>query len=280
MFKHFLITRFNLRKDSWMYDKEKTVVLTDEWHDNRFKLFTQYCFESVNSQTNQNFEWLVFFDTTTPKKYRDYISSLEQEMKNFKPLFVDGMEQFLPSIHSYIANYKEEYLITSRIDNDDCINKLYINEVQKRFNNQNFMAIDFIDGYTLQIQPNVKLAKRLDQYNPFISLIEKNTNPKSVWNVRHSHWKKEKNIIQIKGLRLWTSIIHHENKINSFIGFGTINLNQFFQNFSIKEEQVQYIKANIIPKNQWKLLSLKNVYKSYTNLYYKNIKKHLGIYKN
>ena len=67
------------------------------------------------------------------------------------------------------------------MDNDDLISKFYIEKVQKRFNNQDFMALDFIDNYTIQIQPTIKIGKRLDQFNPFISLIEKNINPKTVW---------------------------------------------------------------------------------------------------
>ena len=42
MFKHFLITRFNLRKDDWTTNKKKIAVLTEEWHKNRFNLFTNY----------------------------------------------------------------------------------------------------------------------------------------------------------------------------------------------------------------------------------------------
>ena len=173
MFKHFLITRFNLRKSDWTTSKKNKAVLTDEWHKNRFELFNDFCFHSVASQTNKNFEWLVFFDITTPKKYKKVIADLKTKMENFTPLFIDGMDLFLPSIQEYVANVKEDYIITSRMDNDDCIGKYYIEEIQKRFNKQQFTAIDFIDGYTIQTHPTIKIGKRFDQYNPFISLIEK-----------------------------------------------------------------------------------------------------------
>ncbi len=61
MFQHFLITRFNLRKETWTTNKQNVAVLTEEWHENRFKLFKDYCFTSVAAQTNKNFVWLVFF---------------------------------------------------------------------------------------------------------------------------------------------------------------------------------------------------------------------------
>ena len=279
MYKHYLITRFNLRKSDWISDKKNVEVLTDEWHHNRFNLFIDFCFSSVKAQTNTNFEWLVFFDETTTDKYRVIIASLEEQMPNFTPVFVNGMDQFLPTINTIINTCKEEFIITSRIDNDDCLSKFYIDEIQKRFNKQNYMAFDFINGYTIQIQPDIKVAKRLDQFNPFITLIEKNDNPKSVWSVRHSHWKREKNITQIKNVKIWASVIHQENKINGFGGFGHVDVNAFLDEFIIAKHEAKKIKENVIPKNKWKYLSLKNAYRSYSNLYFKNLKKNLGVYK-
>ena len=61
MFKHFLITRFNLIKADWNTNKKDKAVLTEEWHENRFKLFLNYCYPSVAAQQNKNFTWLVFF---------------------------------------------------------------------------------------------------------------------------------------------------------------------------------------------------------------------------
>ncbi len=279
MFKHFIITRFNLKQEGWNTNKNNKAILTEEWHKNRFKLFTDFCFSSVASQTNKNFEWLVFFDTNTPKKYKDIIISLELKMSNFIPVFVDDMSYFLPSIKSYIAKNNEKYIITSRLDNDDCISKFYVEEIQKRFNNQDFMALDFVDGYTIQTQPNVKIGKRFDQYNPFISLIEKNNNPKSVWFLRHSHWKREKNIEQIRGVRTWASIIHQENKVNEFFGYGDVNFDKFFNDFEIGKQQKEELLKNVIPYSKWKYQSIKNANASYWNYTFKNIKKKLGVYK-
>lgn len=279
MFKHYLITRFNLRKTDWSVDKQNVAVLTDQWHDNRFKIFNDFCFHSVKHQTNTNFEWLVFFDETTAPKYRAIIANLKEQMPNFVPIFVDGMDAFLPTIQSILSQCNEDYIITSRIDNDDCLSIHYIEEVQKRFNKQDYRALDFIDGYTIQITPDVKVAKRLDQFNPFISLIERNNNPKSVWNVRHSHWKREKRITQVKNLNIWASVIHQENKVNGFGGFGHVDLEEFFQEFHLPSNQKNYIIQHNIPVKKWRMLSLKNAYRSYTNLFWKNIKRRLGVYK-
>tara|TARA_R110002049_G_scaffold45594_1_gene132888 strand:- start:21540 stop:22385 length:846 start_codon:yes stop_codon:yes gene_type:complete len=279
MFKHFLITRFNLRQPDWKSTKNNVPVLTDKWHENRFELFIKYCFHSIAEQTNKNFEWLVFFDTTTPEKYKIVISELEAKLVNFKPIFVDGMEQFLPGIKSYVSNFNQDYIITSRIDNDDCISKDYIDAVQKQFNKQKFTAIDFIDGYTIQTSPDIKIGKRFDQYNPFISLIEKNDAPKTVWAIRHSHWKREKNIVQIRNHRTWTAVIHQENKINAFVGYGEVELSEFFKDFIIDPSEEAKLKEEAIPFTEWRKQSIGNSISSYWNFTFKNIKKKLGVYK-
>jgi len=279
MFKHFLITRFNLRQPDWKTSKKKVAVLTEEWHENRFELFIKYCFHSIASQTNKNFEWLVFFDTTTPEKYKNIISELEAKLTNFKPVFVDGMEQFLPGIQSYVSNYDQDYIITSRIDNDDCLSKFYIDSVQKQFNKQDFTAIDFIDGYTIQTSPNIKIGKRFDQYNPFISLIEKNETPKTVWAIRHSHWKREKNVVQIRDKKVWASVIHQENKVNEFEGYGDVKITDFLDDFIIDSAEAAELIKDVIPLSNWRLQSTGNFIASYWNYTFKNIKKSLGVYR-
>jgi len=279
MFKHFLITRFNLRKSDWNTNKNNKAILTEEWHKNRFQLFTDFCFPSVASQTNSNFKWIVFFDITTPDEYKKVVSALQQEMDNFIPIFINGMDQFLPSIKSYINDFNEEYIISSSLDNDDCISRTYIEEVQRKFDHQDFMAIDFVDGYTLQIQPNIKIGKKLHQYNPFISLIEKNENPITVCDVSHRIWKKEKRILQIRNKRIWSSIIHLENKVNEFTGYDQVHLDAFFNEFTISEKQRKYIETHVISWSHWKLQSFINVLSSNWKFIFKNLKKRLGFYK-
>ncbi|WP_426429694.1 glycosyltransferase [Winogradskyella sp. HB-48] len=278
-YNHFLITRFNLRNPKWVADKKNAPVLTDQWHENRFKLFNDFCFESVKAQTNQNFQWLVFFDTTTPQKFRDIVDTFKSKMDNFIPIYVNGMDLFLPSIKEYISNYNSKFLITSRLDNDDCISRYYIDEVQKRFNHQNFMAVDFIDGYSLQIKPDVKIGKRIDQYSPFISLIEKNDNPKTVWSASHSHWKREKNVDFVRNVSVWTAVSHLENKVNGFGGYGKVNIEDYLNTFKISKNQQNYIKDNIVPGNIWEFNNIKMRLKSHLNYHYKNLKKSLGVYK-
>jgi len=278
MYKHFLVTRFNLRKSDWKTNKNNKAVLTDEWHRNRFKLFTDYCFPSVASQTNTNFDWIVFFDTSTKEEFRKIVSKLASEFPNFKPIYIDGMDLYLPAVQEYVKDFNQDYIITTGIDNDDCISKHFIEEIQKRFDKQEFMALDFVDGYTIQTQSDIKIGKKLHQYNPFISLIEKNVNPKTIRDRSHRNWKKEKNVLQVRGLKIWSSVIHHENKVNEFTGYGYVNVNDFFESFIISNEQQQYIEAHAIPKSKWLFESMMNYVTSYWKFTSKNLKRSLGFY--
>ncbi|MEH6704895.1 glycosyltransferase [Galbibacter orientalis] len=279
MFNHFIITRFNLRKDDWKISKNNSPVLTKKWLENRFVLFENFCIPSVKSQTNKNFKWLVFFDKNTPNNFKKKIESYKFDFENFTPVYVDGMSKFLPTIQKILNENTSDYIITSRIDNDDSISKNYIEEVQKTFNKQTYTGVDFLDGYTLQISPNIKLGKRKQAFNPFISLIEKNENPKSVWHKTHSGWKKEKQVIRVPNKRVWMSIIHFENKVNEFVGYGKVNLQRLFDEFHLDKTIQNQILENIIDVSDWKFQSKKNEISSQWRTSYKDIKRKLSLYK-
>ena len=216
MFHHLLITRFNLKNSDWKFTKNNDNLLDDKWMTERMELFQNFCLPSAVNQTNKNFKWLIYFDNSTSDFFKNEIQKIIQNHSNILVFYIEGMPEFNSSILKYISeNTKDKpYLITSRIDNDDCIHKDFINEVQQKFNNQDFMAFDFIKGYTLQVEPKILLGKKEHIFNPFISLIEKNENPKTVWHYVHNMWKKEPRVTQVTDKRIWMSIIHEKNKVN------------------------------------------------------------------
>lgn len=279
MFKHLLITRFNLRNPKWDFTKNNESLLNDEWMQSRMQLFKSFCFPSVCTQSTDNFEWLIYFDSTTSDSFKKEITDLIQETNNIKVFFIDGMNAFYPSIKEYIQNITSPFLITSRIDNDDCIHKNFIETIQQNFNQQDFQAIDIIKGYSLQIEPEIILGKKEHIFNPFISLIEKNDNPKTVWLSDHNMWKKETRITQITDKRLWLSIIHQKNKVNEFDGYGNISWSTIRHDFILSTTMDETILNNQIPFSNWWFLSLKNLLYVKMVLYSKILKRILGIYK-
>jgi hypothetical protein len=276
-FHHLIITRFNLRNNSWdNFTKSKKRILTDSWLEDRFELFENFCFPSVMNQTKQNFDWWVFFDTQTPKEFRDKIHLLEKKFEKFLPIYIDGMDFCLPTIQEKLSFTKTPYIITSRLDNDDCLHYDYVNQVQSHFDFQNFLALDFVNGFSIQIQPNTKLGYRYHLYNPFLSLIESNKNPKSVWINSHSEWKKELNIKRIKDGRFWMSIIHQENKVNEYHGFGTPNFQQTLKFFGIDRRIISDLELELTySKFESSFNYFYSVYISVT----KDFKRIIGVYK-
>jgi len=281
MFSHLLITRFNLKNPNWVVTKNNEALLDDQWMQERMELFKNYCLPSILNQTNKNFKWLLFFDSSTDEKFRKSITELVNNHNFIEVLYIDGMPNFNKSILEYIEkNIKEiPYLITSRIDNDDCVSNRFIEEVQKNFNKQDFMAFDYIQGYTLQIEPQIILGKKEHIFNPFISLIEKNENPKTVWHYVHNQWKKEPRVTQITDKRIWMSIIHEKNKVNEFDGYGNIDWNSINKEFILSEKMNEVVKTNILPFNRWWFKSLRNFLYVKMVLFSKKFKKAIGIYK-
>lgn len=280
MFQHYILTRFNLRDKNWTTTKNNEKVLSEEWLEERFDLFENFCLGSVKNQVNQNFKWLVFFDINTPEVYKQKIEDYKKSYKNFLPFFIDGMNNFLPEIVNNIKNLdSEKYIITSRLDNDDCIHENYTEVVQSYFDKQDHQALDIVDGYSLEIGKNTRLGGLMKLNNPFISLIEKKGDFKTVWfRNRHGSWKYEKNMTRIRGQRLWLSIIHSKNKVNRFSGYGNVNPKKLYE-FHISKNRTGKIIESLVSFNSWRFLSFKNRLKLTSKRYYKDFKTFVGVYK-
>ncbi|MGB7843658.1 MAG: glycosyltransferase [Salinimicrobium sp.] len=281
MFQHYILTRFNLKAENWATTKNNDKALSEEWLKERFDLFENFCFSSVKNQVNQNFKWLVFFDTNTPEAYRQKVEEYRKSYENFLPFFIEGMNSFLPEIIKNIQKLdSEEYVITSRLDNDDCIHERYTEVIQSYFDKQEHQALDIVDGYSLEIGENSRLGAYIQLNNPFMSLIEKKENLKTVWfRKRHGSWKYEKNMTRIRHQRLWLSIIHSKNMENRFLGYGNIDPKKLYE-FHISKERTAEIMEDLVKAESWDLLSFKNRINLNLKLHFKNFKTSIGLYKN
>ncbi|MCF6280083.1 MAG: putative rhamnosyl transferase, partial [Flavobacteriaceae bacterium] len=255
-------------------------VLSNSWLKERFELFENFCFPSVINQTNLNFKWLVFFDINTPEEYKLKIEEYRLLSDNFQPFYIDGMDSFLPSITQKINEITTtEYVITSRLDNDDSLHKEYVATIQNTFDFQDYLAVDVVDGYGMQTGfEQMRIGKMRHLYNPYISLIEKREGCKSVWSKGHTYWKYEKNIIRIKNKRLWLTIIHEKNKSNKFRGYGNVDPTVLSDFNIIEEKRKELLSLYDAPKS-WRIQNLNNWKHNYIMVYSKEIKKYIGLYK-
>lgn len=217
--KHFIVTRFNLKVEDWKTAKDGSIVLTDKWLEERFKLFQKYCLPSVINQKNQNFYWLVFFDIETPVAYKKMIDRIAGEYKKFVPLYIDSNNSLQPSFKKYILEHIKDddlYIITSRLDNDDAIHENFVDIIQKIAIQKKDTVIDIRMGYQMDISDNSCKYRRLyNSFNPFISLVENTKNFNTIISRKHQDWKNSDSILVYDKDPLWIEIIHKKNKLNS-----------------------------------------------------------------
>lgn len=262
--KHFLVTRFNLTVTEWKTTKNGEPVLTEKWLKNRFMLFENYCLPSVKNQTNQNFMWCVFFDINTPDSFRNKIKIISDDYQNFKPIFIDGIKMLNSAFIQYAVNHSkddDEFVITTRLDNDDLIHKNFIETIQKLYKPIDKMVIDLVKGYSITLgKPYCEIREYTTYFNPFISVVESVTKIETVISKMHLDWKGSKDIVEFTNSKLWIELIHQENKLNSTkkdlkrvykiknSDFGLVN------EFEIKELPIVVFMANA-------KLDIKNIFK-------------------
>lgn len=277
MFQHFLITRFNLRKPEWTATKSSSAVLDEAWLSHRFELFERFCLPSVAAQNCPDFVWLVYFDEETPAHWRTRIEACRERCRQLQPVFVADMDAFLPDIRQRLANASADWVISSRLDNDDCLHPGHIGLLQGQFRQQEYLLLDVVDGFTLEIQPRRRLGYALDPCNPFVSLIERNRQPLSVWHRSHGSWKRERRVQRIRGQRSWLSIIHQQNKTNEFQGYGRVPVREV-ADFFPASEAAEAALGHLEPLSRWRGRSLINRVQGQLGLAGIHLKQRLGLY--
>jgi hypothetical protein len=206
VFSHLLMTRFNV-------PKEHRTSPDTRWLIHRFDLFHKFCYPSVKSQSNQNFKWLVFFDVNTPAEFKEKIKGYAK-WSQFVPCFIKQFteELYIPFILENI-HADSEYLITSRVDNDDALAIHYIQKVQYAFKYQQIEFINFDYGFVYDVRTG-KLFIRNHYINAFVSLIEKIDNIKTVYKMDHRELGRLGNVIRMNCEPMWLQIIHGDNLSN------------------------------------------------------------------
>lgn len=190
------------------------------------------------AQTCKNFEWWVFFDINTDRAYKSRIEAIELNFKKFKPKFERSYDEFesnLPiRLKEDVTNEQVDWLITTRLDNDDMLAKDTIAVLQKAFDFKAESLLEIPCGYTLELNsiPKPKLRRVKMELNPFISFAERvkiDTTVKTVYFNQHTDWSDVKSII-ISNKTYWVQIIHEKNLFNRISGelVSPINFNSRF----------------------------------------------------
>ncbi|MBE9125342.1 MULTISPECIES: glycosyltransferase [unclassified Coleofasciculus] len=229
-FNHFVLTRFNVK--STKKDRPNHLNLDGDWLESRLKLFDNFCYPSVQGQSNQNFKWIVFFNIDTSDAFKEKIKKYSK-WKNFIPAYISCVfndiekipEEALEIIRANMT-MESEYVITTRLDTDDALCKNFVQMVQDNFVEQDGVSINFIYGYVLY--DNKLYLRRYPQGNPFISLIEKTEAFKGVFRLSHQRLYEIGSMKNIKNRQTpaWLQILHEANIAQTRSGFLKTTMNQ------------------------------------------------------
>jgi hypothetical protein len=217
---HFILTRFNLRL-WWKEDKRGGAILTEEWLEERFRLFEKFCLSSVMNQKCQSFKWICLFDEGTPEMFRRRVDGYRERCPQFYPFYLNEVEtkhfqQFFQSKVYELADKGDERLLTTYLDNDDCLRDDYVEKTQELAEKVRFGTI-ITYKFGIQYYADMNLAVRIPyKNNHFLTYYEKLTSePRTVWGFWHF------SIFKYKGIRVmtvdnpknpvWVEVIHKGN---------------------------------------------------------------------
>jgi hypothetical protein len=122
--KHLIITRFLNNENMHLGSS----ILDEEVIKYRMELITKYLYPSLNNQSNLNFTHIILIHKNLPKKY---IKNIEDIPCKFKKILITYEELKVIVKNEY---KKCDFLITSRIDDDDMIYYNAVEDIQKSIN--------------------------------------------------------------------------------------------------------------------------------------------------
>lgn len=210
---HCIITRFSFRfKPDDPIDK----LLSTERLDERIKMFEKYCYASIVNQTGKYFCWIIIIDPLLPNEYKQALQDLIDAHKNSENYDTKGPRDIwlhtwdwdvstgfrLGEIDWILEYYRRrdieagkewvrpKYLVTTRLDDDDCLVNTFINlvrtEIQKR--PKGFRYISFSVGYQHYISKKALRKNRVPMIALGLTLIaEIDKYPMCVYLGCHTH---------------------------------------------------------------------------------------------
>jgi len=201
----------------------------------RARIFEKYCLPSVLGQTVKDFKWFILIDAETPIGWMD-------KFHEYKSLFPDIIyvnryhgEDDTPWIERVTSHLDgKEYLISSRLDNDDVICKDYM-ETVRSFYPESPLLVRFPKGYTLWEGKNMLADYDDYAWGSFVNMIEKVDGlPKTAGFTEHGKIDEEFGApIKYVDQKGWIQIIHGRNLGNRMITKPSVPLEDERERFSL-----------------------------------------------
>ena len=254
MVEHLVIIRFSviLNRDEFL--KKINSLLCNERLEYRFKLFETFCLPSLLQQSLIDYKIIIIIDENLPINWKTRLTDLTKDY-NFITLHSWNKKDTFESndwIMPYVDYKTKKFLCTTRIDDDDMINK-DANLIFKKILYARRSKINEKSCYHLSngIYIHIEKDNRLFPFKcnnkslaVFMSLITPIENEKNIYYYSHDKIANYPEIMQIqvlsKSIQLFAVTNHHwENDTR----------NVRFKKFKEEEKSCQKIIANFNVKN-------------------------------
>jgi hypothetical protein len=219
---HFILTRFNLNV---AYGRPET-RLDPAWLHDRFELFDRFCYPSVRGQSTQNFTWLVFFDSDTPRVFTERFAAYSR-WKNFVPVYINApVEEYHRDMRDAIITRmsdRAQSIVTTRLDNDDALGTRFVEKLHDALSekeNREPECVNFTLGYVWH-RSKSKLYLANSSSNQFISFFERVDNFKTVYCIEHTRLSELSPVREVINAPLWLQVIHQKNAHTGVYGVRT-----------------------------------------------------------
>ena len=146
-YEHFIIIRFSVKfNERYEFDKLKNTLFDEQRLDQRMFFFENFCFKSLINQSLIDFKIILLIDPLLPDKFKSKLYSLTKNY-NFFIIHIWNSNDRLAN-NDWLKQYStKEYLLTTRLDDDDIIHK-DINLTLKNFINNNNISNNTIISFT------------------------------------------------------------------------------------------------------------------------------------
>lgn len=208
---HVLLTRFNLPT----LGAESTIRAKEGWLRDRVGLFERYCLPSVVTQTNADFQWIIYFDPESPEWLRERIARWESD-ERIHPIFRESVshEEVLDDL-AMVTGARGDTLLTTNLDNDDGLATDFVARLQNVDPKHLRSAMYLVNGV---IRRDHELYLREDRSNAFCSVREPWDGALGCWADWHNRLGRHLEVEEIAGGPAWLQVIHDSNVSNRVRG--------------------------------------------------------------
>jgi len=186
-------------------------IAAPDWLNHRIQLFEDYCLPSVVTQSDQHFEWFIYFDESTPVEYLQRVESLISSYPNISIKYCRLWDQ-KTIVNDIITTLSApvRWIVTSRLDNDDALHRHFVSELHSAVQ-QRREFLNFPRGIILY-SGKFFIYEHLS--NSFLSLVEPSESPVTACAVAHEQASEVAPVRQLPQSPAFLQVVHGKNVSN------------------------------------------------------------------